>query len=194
VEVLRFESISNPPYGTFTSPKSIITHLNNLVQLGVIFLLLQRATGGRSRRFDGRRPLGIGSQIDAGSRPLQRLISICTRSFWICGWVAGGGSASGRRPDVLMHVDRWCLDTRSACVLGSECGLVSTMVIGGWRIAMSGWCYDGSGLRAPWYRTGRELGKKKIEMRWVKRSEAKWAVARMDVCLKERERGCRSCS
>ena len=32
---------------------------------------------------------------------------------------------------------------------------------------MSGWCYDGSGLRAPWYRAGRRLGKKKVEMGWM---------------------------
>lgn len=59
-------------------------------------------------------------------------------------------------------------------VLGSKRG--SVLVIGGRRIAMSGWCYDGSGLRAPWYRTGRGLvGQKKVEMgEWneAKRSEA----------------------
>jgi hypothetical protein len=65
---------------------------------------------------------------------------------------------------------------------------VSVLVIGGWRIAMSGWCYDGSGLRAPWYRTGRWVGKKKVEMGWMKGCGAKWAVGRMEVCLEEREK------
>jgi len=57
---------------------------------------------------------------------------------------------------------------------------VSVLVIGGWRIAMTGWCYDGSGLRAPWYRTGRRLGKKKVEMGWMK-----WSAGRVPGRKKE---------
>ena len=55
---------------------------------------------------------------------------------------------------------------------------VSVLVIGGSRIAMSEWCYDGSGLRAPWYRTGRRFGLKEGRdgMDEVECSEAKRAV------------------
>jgi hypothetical protein len=38
----------HPTYNDFQFPPSIITHLNNLIQLGVVFLLLQRAAGSRS--------------------------------------------------------------------------------------------------------------------------------------------------
>jgi hypothetical protein len=38
----------HPTYDDFQLPQSIITHLNNLVQLGMVFLLLQRAAGSRS--------------------------------------------------------------------------------------------------------------------------------------------------
>jgi hypothetical protein len=51
---------------------------------------------------------------------------------------------------------------------------------------MSGWCYDGSGLRAPWYRTGRVLGKRRSRWDgWTEGCEAKRAVGRMEVCLEE---------
>lgn len=83
----------------------ISTYLNDLIQLCMILLLLQRAP--RRRRSGSGSSLGVGSQIHAGPRALRHLVSrVAGGSFGRVGgrWVAGGGCASGRCSYVLVHL------------------------------------------------------------------------------------------
>lgn len=98
-----FESPTPPPSPSTQPIKTRNAYLNDLIQLGMILLLLQRSARRRSGCRGGS--FGIGSQVDAGSCSLWGLVSLIVggagSSFGVGRWVivaiaAGGGDASGR--------------------------------------------------------------------------------------------------
>ena len=107
MEVLRFDRQLSIP--TMNPPSTVRTHLYDLVQLGMIFLLLQSTASRSSRCLRSRRSLRIRSQINTGSCPLQRLVSMAVHPLLVVGGIASVGSAPGWCTNALVHVKRACL-------------------------------------------------------------------------------------
>lgn len=93
VEVLQRPPSASKPAGihleqiSFSSPSSGYTYLNDLIQLGMVFLLLQRAVASRRSGRSSSRSFCVRSQVDAGSCPLGKLVSrvVCVGRRWVVG-------------------------------------------------------------------------------------------------------------